>query len=495
MIFKLRDANNGVAQKIARKVSKRVRTSWPSRNPRRSPSRQPTQPSPLSITDLVHRVNEQLNNQFADLAFLDPGGLLDVSERIESVTALHIEASGQDFLRLASVLIDAEGLSDPINETTWNMSSVWPGYEKKLKSGLFFDPSNTRTAIHSKEEHRPWLHIAFSQTVHLNRVRLRNRPDHVLRNRPDMPARVAPGIQIRCQTADGRWRILYDGVQRQREMMQLCSAWHGSVLDQEAPSSGGSNDAADQSPIEVGGDLALILGTLHRREYLPALLRDLAQTKLSAKAQREFREAVNRHILQDRNLEWIMHGVRRSFRFWSSDEKRRYVAHAMEVVNDLSDLTPSVCFGFGSVLAVVRDNDLIPHDDDLDLIVGFESQCASTIAEAFSLIEKHLTDKGYIVAGEHHAHRRVSQPGVKKVDVFAGIFEDGYIGWYPGHRAAIHHDTIFPGKLVSFLGTDCLIPRDSEGYLEHVYGPGWRSPDKHFNHGTAARKEYSGIER
>lgn len=446
------------------------------------------------ITDVVNAVNELTKSQFPDLSFRDPGSVLDLSETVDSVTALRIDAPGKDFLRLASVLITADRLTDPVAETTRRMSSVLSsGYEKKLKQGLLFDAENRSTSVHSKEEYGPWLEIDFEHPVDLRHVTVRNRPDRTAPSRPDLAARVAAGIQVRCRTSEGRWELLYDGVERERELVHACSKIYGPVLD--AGVVGTEDETRSMSSVNVGADLVEILSTLQLRDYQLTLARDLDRVDLSADGKREFRDAVNSQILHQRQLEWIIHGVRRSFRFWSEDEKRQYVDHATQVVDDLTELSPSVCFGFGSVLAVVRDGELIPHDDDLDVIIGFEPEQASTVTEAFKQIEDFLIRKGYTVAGDHHAHRRVSQRGVKKIDVFAGIFEGDRIGWYPGHRNALHRDTLFPGRSVPFLGRDCLVPRNPEQYLEEIYGPDWQTPDQHFSHGTAARQEYANTGR
>jgi hypothetical protein len=159
-----------------------------------------------------------------------------------------------------------------------------------------------------------------------------------------------------------------------------------------------------------------------------------------------------------------------------------YVRDTAEVVEAMRSLTPDVCFGFGSVLSVVRDKALIPHDDDLDIIVGFEAEAAATISDGLRVIEEHLRPLGFEVTGPFFAHRHVRRPGRKRVDVFVGIFEGESISWYPGARGGLTRAIVFPPRSADLLGVPCWIPAQPEAYLERVYGEGWRVPDPFFRH-------------
>jgi hypothetical protein len=195
-----------------------------------------------------------------------------------------------------------------------------------------------------------------------------------------------------------------------------------------------------------------------------------------------FRSLVNERLLPSRGLEWTTHGPQRPFRAWTDSEQVEYVRDSAEVVRALEALTPNVCLGFGSVLATVRDRALIPHDDDLDVIVGFEPAEAASIAAGLARIEAHLRPLGFDVTGAFTAHRHVRRPGRKRVDVFVGVFEGDSISWYPGPRGVITRGMVFPPRDAELLGITCRIPAEPEHYLEQTYGPGWRVPDPFFSH-------------
>ena len=177
----------------------------------------------------------------------------------------------------------------------------------------------------------------------------------------------------------------------------------------------------------------------------PQARKALDAADLAPDVVKEFRSVVNAELLPSRQLLWTIHGPCRSFRFWSPEEQEAYVRFAAEVVEALRDLTPHACFGFGSVLSVVRDHALIPHDDDLDLIVGFEPHEAATLADGLALVSAHLEAKGFSVRGNWSAHRQIGRKSRgKHVDVFVGLFEGDAISWYPGTRGALDRDTMYP---------------------------------------------------
>jgi hypothetical protein len=419
------------------------------------------------LEDLVGQVNELARAEFPDLGFLDPSGELEIHAGHRAVTALRLELPGTEFFHLTQVLIDAEGIADLARDTDRITSSSWKGYRKNLDQAILFDDSNTETAFHTRREHRPWLEIRFRGPVDISRILLRNRG-----NRTALRAR---GIRVLLLTDAGRWTTIYDGAERAAQFARAAEEFHGPIAV-----------AADQVGVprrsSVAADLVRILTQIHLRDYEDSVVRDLKQIDLGDDDRAAFRSLINKTFLADRELEWTSHGIRRSFRFWSEREKRAYVAFAMELVADLRELTDNVCLGFGSVLSVVRDHDLIPHDDDLDVIIGFEPDQAAKITNAIDLIEGFLRDKGYTVSGRPTAHRLVTKPGQTKVDVFVGIFEGDSISWYPGRHGVLRREMIFPAREVSFLGTDCAVPAHPETYLQQVYGPGWSTPDPNFRH-------------
>ena len=434
-----------------------------------------------TLNGVVDAVSEIAATEFPDLAFLDPNGVLELPQRLVSVERIRLELPSTEFLHLSSLLIDFDGAPDALENAERVASSAWPGYGKHLQKGYLFDPEFRGTGIHTRKEHRPWVELRFTEPVTVDRILLRNRDNNT--------ALRARGIRVLVCTAEGRWCTVYDGGARERAFIADCEEIYGPV-------DGVMEDDDSDRPARasIGADLVRILTQLQLREYDASLVRELRQLKISEADKRRFRELVSKQVLFDRELEWTSHGIRRSFRFWTEPEKESYVEYAMDLVKDLRDLSENVCLGFGSVLAAVRDHDLIPHDDDLDIIMAFEPSQAATIADALRLLEEFLKARDYVVAGANTAHRLVSRPGIKKVDVFVGIFEGDNIAWFPGHRGALSREMIFPSQEIEFLGVKSAVPAEPEKYLEQIYGPSWSVPDPHFKH-SGVRKEYADIIR
>ncbi len=407
----------------------------------------------------LHQVVDELIRAaagFTDLGYLGPDGLLELPLDGGRVLGLRIELPPGQVLHLQSIGIDAEGVPS-IAAVASVRTSSWQGdQEQAFSPGRLFDIDHpTGTVIHTEPDRPAWVEVRFSRPLTVTRLRLRNVSDET--------ARRARGLKISVKS---RWRsrVIYDGEARWR-------AW----LDLVAP--------AKASAGSDGETLALldVLDLTVRGEYARAHT-SLAAHVPDEPQRRMFVASLNDELLPARGLEWTAHGPKRPFRSWSDEERVDYVRDTADVVEALRSLTPDVCFGFGSVLAAVRDKALIPHDDDLDVIVGFEPEAAATLADGLRLIEEHLRPLGFEVTGPFIAHRHVRQPGRKRVDVFVGIFEGETISWYPGARGGLTRTIVFPPIPAALLGVPCWIPAKPETYLESLYGAGWRVPDPFFRH-------------
>jgi hypothetical protein len=440
----------------------------------------------------------KLTRSFSDLDFAGRGGALDLRRRLPSVSRVRIELPKLESLQLATIVIKAEGVSDLRQETTATVSSMVAESREAWQQRLLFDPANTATAVHTKKQQRPWLEIAFDRPVNVTRI--------FLRNVDDADSGRARGIQVLARSQDHGWTTIYDGWRRERAFSHAVerqsARWiptRGSAVRadprcESQPPTKHVIPAVDSASAGAIADLVGILTNIQLRDDAE-IRRELASIELPAEDKARFKTRVNRWIAEP-ELEWNIHGISRTFRFWSEQQKQDYVGFAVDVTDCLRDLTDNVCFGFGSVLAVVRDHDLIPHDDDADVIVGFEPGQASTLAEGRKLIRECLGDHGYTVTAKNrYAHHFVwRRAGGQKLDAFAGIFEGNTISWYPGRRGLLTRDIMFPPSYRPLLGQACPVPQQPETYLEQIYGPDWQTPKPEFRHRWEdAREEYQDI--
>lgn len=412
------------------------------------PAADPAQVGDPTVAALIATAAER----FVNLGFLAPDGLLDLRLDGSPVRSIRVELP-RGPLRLQAIGVSADGAADVAADVSLRASSRDEDGETALDPFAFLDVDNpTGTLVHTGPDNPAWVEVGLRRPLPVTRIRVRNVTDDA--------ARSARAIRVATRS---RWRtrVIYDG----REAVR---AW-GALVKAESPSRPVTAALVHTLDLTVRGEY----GRAHT--YLAAHVEDEG-------ARRWFRNAVNESLLPARNIEWTVHGPKRPFRNWSEAERQAYVADGSQVVDALRSLTPDVCFGFGSVLAVVRDHALIPHDDDLDIIVGFEPAAASTLAGALRLIEDHLRPQGFEVTGGFAAHRHVRRPGRKHVDVFVGLDEGESISWYPGARGGLTRDIVFPPIAAELLGVPCLIPAQPEVYLERLYGKGWAVPDPFFNH-------------
>lgn len=398
---------------------------------------------------------------FPDFGFFDPGGVLRVDRRLGPVDRLRIELPTREPLHLQSIGITTCDNADVVSLAHVEPSSWYGPYRDRFSAERLFDfdhPSGT--VLHTiRGDEPPRVDMTFDRALDITSVALRN-VDTYNTGR-------ARGIRIHTAAPGADWQTVYDAESRQDELAALFADMH-DLLPKEG-------DRATRLLAPVAAKALAGNYTAARIEL--DLLEALPDARLRA-----FRAIMSDHVLAARSMRWTIHGPQRCFEFWGEGEKAKYVRYAAEVADDLRRLTPNVCFGFGAALCVVRDGNLIPHDDDLDVLIGFDPDEAATIPEARTVIEDHLRACGHTVRGTYHAHRKVSKPGNSPVDVFVGLFEADVISWYPGKRGALTRDMMFPHSTGQLLDVLVPLPRSPLLYLEQIYGPGWRTPDLGFAH-------------
>jgi hypothetical protein len=396
---------------------------------------------------------------FPDADYVSPGGTLSVNVDLRGIDTVRVEVPAGQLLQLQSADVTAVGLTDLASSAEVAVSS-WHG-----QYGARFDPVRlfgfdrpTGTVIHTKADEPAWAELRFARAMDVTRIRLRNAPD----------AAAARGAGVRLLVAGrgGPFAVVYDAAVRQGQLEHLIA---GRLMH---------DSRADPAQFELSRVIAQTLFG----HYRAARTTFEAMTGLTEEVRRAYRTSVSRAVLADRQLEWTIHGPQRCFRFWTAEEKDRYLRDAVALCRDLEELTPHVSFGFGAALATVRDGDMIPHDDDLDVIVGIEPHEAANFPAAHKLIEGFLRQRGWTVSGNFMAHRHVSRDGRKHLDVFVGLFEDDTISWYPSARGLLDRDTMYPTSEGALLGVRVPLPRNPLIYLERVYGPRWRNPDPGFKH-------------
>ena len=130
----------------------------------------------------------------------------------------------------------------------------------------------------------------------------------------------------------------------------------------------------------------------------------------------------------------------------------------------------------GTCLGIIRDNDLIPWDDDVDLgsVIGLHGLNETTIDRVAAAFQEH----GYNVdvgSNDHYIYVEMTKWS-NKMDWNCYRNIDDNIFHYPGIQIPTRLFTDL--KEIDFLGEKFLVPNPPEEYLSIKYGPSWMTPKK-----------------
>ena len=153
---------------------------------------------------------------------------------------------------------------------------------------------------------------------------------------------------------------------------------------------------------------------------------------------------------------------------------------ALEESNEIFEthISKSLFICYGTLLGCIRDNDFIPHDDDVDVCFLAEGQGLDAAVDEFRQVVKTLTKIGQKVQFDSSAQFHWGLQGTT-LDVFMAWMEDDNLYMYNA-GGIFPRNRIYPLVEREFKGRQVLIPNDSEGLLELIYGPGWRISDPSF---------------
>ena len=142
-----------------------------------------------------------------------------------------------------------------------------------------------------------------------------------------------------------------------------------------------------------------------------------------------------------------------------------------EVYSIILELNLKAWLAKGALLGVIRENQFIEHDGDIDLHF-----LEKDFVEHMHELKKKFIEQGYIVRLKEDKDPKMYLLKDGFMVGIAGLKEQGDwltrpIQKYPKHL-------FLNEQYVEFCGLRCLIPSPPEKYLEHVYGPSWTIPYK-----------------
>ena len=148
----------------------------------------------------------------------------------------------------------------------------------------------------------------------------------------------------------------------------------------------------------------------------------------------------------------------------------------LEIKELMDDLDVIFFLRHGTCLGAVRDGQLIPWDDDIDIgsIIGMnnlDEKSISKIIDSFKL----NGFKTEVSESPFHISVSLSKSGIP-IDWTCYKILQGYIYQYPAVKIPVNlYDDLKP---ISFLGSSFFVPNPPEKYLSLKYGSEWMTPKK-----------------
>ena len=133
---------------------------------------------------------------------------------------------------------------------------------------------------------------------------------------------------------------------------------------------------------------------------------------------------------------------------------------------------------YGTLLGHIRDDDIIEHDDDIDLCFLADSDgWQGALREFVEVINGlQVVDQRIHIDSTVQFHWYMDD---YVLDIFMGWMEGDYLNMHEV-GGILPRNRLLPLRPDRFLGQDVLVPNDSAALLRLIYGEGWRTPDPNF---------------
>ncbi|MFL0410651.1 methyltransferase domain-containing protein [Microbacterium paludicola] len=168
------------------------------------------------------------------------------------------------------------------------------------------------------------------------------------------------------------------------------------------------------------------------------------------------------------------------------DIRRQLLESSRELVTLLEAADYPVYIVGGTLLGVIRDGGMMPHDDDVDLAFLCREDNPADVGLSSYRMERLLVANGYTVIRHSLAHLEItffSETGEPDyyVDIFTGFFRDGdYCQPFALKGPEIVESDLLPTRPREVEGVELPEPNRPEAWLEFAYGPRWMVPDPTF---------------
>ena len=148
----------------------------------------------------------------------------------------------------------------------------------------------------------------------------------------------------------------------------------------------------------------------------------------------------------------------------------------LEIWDLLRDINVTFFLRHGTCLGAVRDGELIPWDDDIDIgsIIGMHNLDESTVYKAVQKFES-ADFKVKVLETDFHIGVELSKFNIPIDWTCYRVYEESILQ-YPGVKIPVQlYESL---GSVPLLGKTFSVPNPPEEYLTLKYGPNWMIPKK-----------------
>ena len=336
------------------------------------------------------------------------------------------------------------------------ISSVYNDEEKYNGQGVIKGTKNGGCGFHTKRERNPWLIIDLKTIRKLDKI--------VVYNREGIHGARAYSLVVESSTNLHDWKVEFDN------WAFIKNYKNGNATEEET---------------------ALLYAGIQEPSFAQAYLRKLKKENRHDEALK-FLTKVN-GIVASKNIALGPHGFVQTFAL-SSDKKKQKIfkelAEVLRVFNE--ELKIPAFISSGTLLGIVRDGALIPHDDDVDICYIGQATSEKEVVEERKILFAKLSEKGYKISHSGLAHYWCTTPGGVSLDIFTGFLEDGKCSMNPLKRNHVIQSDVLPLELKQTNGVQLYLPNNPDVLLSLNYGDNWRTPDPLWTFNwSLAKKEYS----
>jgi LicD family len=177
------------------------------------------------------------------------------------------------------------------------------------------------------------------------------------------------------------------------------------------------------------------------------------------------------------------HGIHHSYLM---QHKNLFLDGAEKLIQTLQGMQYQPMLAYGTLLGAVRNQSLIPHDDDMDLILACRATDRPAVEREMTALAGQLQAIGYRVV-----QLLPESLNMRAYDGSIGVEFDIFPCWRSNDNEiflhmekmnirAIPENIVHPPGTVTLHGRSMPAPADPTAFLTERYGPSWTTPDQFF---------------